>query len=679
MTNYKRKLPIKDPIYGYVRFSYFEREIINHPLFQRLHWVLQNSTVYVSFPSNKTSRFTHSLGVSELAGEIFRKSLSNSSAENINVFIGEVSRFIKHIIPRDSELLGENQKKYINDVNDAWSKWLSNSSQFAYHPIIDYKNRKTSSNINKTSLGLSSDFLINTCWVAVKICALVHDIGHLPMSHSFEQALEEVQDMALSYTKYSAEMPPHFKVHQDEKNLELRDTGVPKKKKSAYVKELARIFSVKPSVIEMLVSGLELHEVRGLMMLDYIRRNPDFDFSEKDRLYRDLILNLATAIMFSAAIDDNEDDLEEVQAVLEEKPSALRMLKSIVAGEIDADRLDYVARDGLACGTQIGGFDRDRIVDNAIMVRSPNGNLVVGYYHRAVTAIEQFFQSRYEGYKYLIYHRTAARSEAALRELIARIFHYAYKYPTSSLAISLESYGYLTRETKSETTSVTDFLPANMEKQRYLDDSRFRSLMVDIFVQWDPAFNTKSPNIPKRDWTKNSVEKLLKYKILVLLDVFLNRKFVHLYNPLSIQTLEQRLIDLNLAKDHGEVAEVKLEIIKAMSSERDKSSICEGIRAKCLEITKGEIFPIFSFGRPKIFRPTNDTSNDYKNIFIVDDEEKLSKIEGYSAFLRNMSKNTSKDEVFNVSFVGKGLKTEEEKITICEDIFSNLIEELACK
>ncbi|MDV3205381.1 MAG: HD domain-containing protein [Weeping tea tree witches'-broom phytoplasma] len=58
----------RDPIYGYIFFDYvFLEELINTSFFQRLRRIRQLGCVNIVFPGAEHSRFTHSLGVYELA------------------------------------------------------------------------------------------------------------------------------------------------------------------------------------------------------------------------------------------------------------------------------------------------------------------------------------------------------------------------------------------------------------------------------------------------------------------------------------------------------------------------------------------------------------------------------------------------------------------------------------
>ncbi len=67
MKNYESR----DIIYGFVPFDDWEKEVINHPVFQRLRRIKQLSLTDMVYPGANHSRFEHSLGVMHLATLFF--------------------------------------------------------------------------------------------------------------------------------------------------------------------------------------------------------------------------------------------------------------------------------------------------------------------------------------------------------------------------------------------------------------------------------------------------------------------------------------------------------------------------------------------------------------------------------------------------------------------------------
>ena len=74
---------IKDPIVGNITFSLIEDKILSSSLFNRLHYVLQNSCAYLVYPANKTSRFIHSLGTMKYVTDLYNYGIINVADRNI--------------------------------------------------------------------------------------------------------------------------------------------------------------------------------------------------------------------------------------------------------------------------------------------------------------------------------------------------------------------------------------------------------------------------------------------------------------------------------------------------------------------------------------------------------------------------------------------------------------------
>jgi len=58
---------IRDPIYGFIEVNEWEKEIIDHWIFQRLRRILQLGPTYLVYPGAMHTRFEHSLGVMHIA------------------------------------------------------------------------------------------------------------------------------------------------------------------------------------------------------------------------------------------------------------------------------------------------------------------------------------------------------------------------------------------------------------------------------------------------------------------------------------------------------------------------------------------------------------------------------------------------------------------------------------
>jgi len=62
---------IRDPIYGFITFNEWEKEIIDHPIFQRLRNIRQLGLTSMVYPGAMHTRFEHSLGTMHLATKMY--------------------------------------------------------------------------------------------------------------------------------------------------------------------------------------------------------------------------------------------------------------------------------------------------------------------------------------------------------------------------------------------------------------------------------------------------------------------------------------------------------------------------------------------------------------------------------------------------------------------------------
>jgi uncharacterized protein len=68
---------IRCPVHGFIRFSRNERKVIDHWVFQRLRRVRQLATTALIYPGAMHSRFEHSVGVMDLTGRSFEAVIRN--------------------------------------------------------------------------------------------------------------------------------------------------------------------------------------------------------------------------------------------------------------------------------------------------------------------------------------------------------------------------------------------------------------------------------------------------------------------------------------------------------------------------------------------------------------------------------------------------------------------------
>ena len=96
MKNYE----IRDPIHGFIKINEWEREIINHPIFQRLRRIKQLAWTDMVYPGAMHTRFEHSLGVMHAATKMF-----NAIIEKDLLFLQKELNYNEAGIKRDLALL----------------------------------------------------------------------------------------------------------------------------------------------------------------------------------------------------------------------------------------------------------------------------------------------------------------------------------------------------------------------------------------------------------------------------------------------------------------------------------------------------------------------------------------------------------------------------------------------
>lgn len=74
-----KKLYIHDNVFGTLKFTNFERKIVNSPFLQRLTKINQMGLTNLVYPGAVHNRFSHSLGVSFLAGKIYKEIMGSSN------------------------------------------------------------------------------------------------------------------------------------------------------------------------------------------------------------------------------------------------------------------------------------------------------------------------------------------------------------------------------------------------------------------------------------------------------------------------------------------------------------------------------------------------------------------------------------------------------------------------
>jgi len=106
----------------------------------------------------------------------------------------------------------------------------------------------------------------------------------------------------------------------------------------------------------------------------------------------------------------------------------LKLLKDIISGSIDADRMDYLLRDSHHCGVDYGYFDYNRLIESLTVIEGINGGLDLAIEHGGIHALEALVLARYYMFTQVYYHR------------VRRIYDYYLKQYMESLRGKIDNF-----------------------------------------------------------------------------------------------------------------------------------------------------------------------------------------------------------------------------------------------
>ncbi len=300
----KKGIYLNDSIHGLISLTEYERRIVSTIGFNRLHDVYQNSTVYLTFPTNRTKRFEHSVGTMKLCSDMFFQSLLNTTDSMLNeffdIFVGEYIEILDRLRQQTevcAEKLGGRLPEEMPQIElDKLRHSLIPNNIPDQHKILHL-------------------ILIQS----IRAAALLHDIGHPPFSHIVEFALKDV------YLEYKE------KVVSDKENAK------------EFVDVMSKYFE----------GDKKLHEQMGDEISEGILSKIIVPISENNGIYDENLFDLLV--------------LESVKRIFAED-GAFKYLHRILDSSLDGDRLDYATRDVINSGKDSGKVEYSRIINDMQLI-----------------------------------------------------------------------------------------------------------------------------------------------------------------------------------------------------------------------------------------------------------------------------------------------------------------------
>ncbi|TLG73919.1 HD domain-containing protein [Culicoidibacter larvae] len=106
---------------------------------------------------------------------------------------------------------------------------------------------------------------------------------------------------------------------------------------------------------------------------------------------------------------------DEVEAIIA-KRHPNQILVELISGQVDADRMDYLARDAYFAGVPYGNYDMTRIMR---VMRVANGHIV--FKESGIHALENYIMSRYHMYVQVYNHPAGRAYEFLLEKIVQRL------------------------------------------------------------------------------------------------------------------------------------------------------------------------------------------------------------------------------------------------------------------
>ena len=383
----KKGMNINDSVHGLVRLTAYEKKILCSPEFNRLHDVYQNSTVFMTFPANRTKRFEHSIGCIYLASEMFYRAVLNSDDGTLDTFFSEFGKEMQEI---QKSLVKEKIANVIESVIINQDVCLCDDAYVDtpdWKDLLDVSGGDTDGSLIPYNLKEKYRIVYLILIQSLRAAALLHDVGHPPFSHIVESAINKAKnDVSDARRLLSGEdfektfNPERLKVFENALN------------------------SIKP--------GSQLHEKMGFAISRNVLSEIVTDNrNSNNKEYACTSFFEQTVMLCTLKILSDEGYFKYVHAVID--------------ASLDCDRLDYVVRDYRGSGINAGDLDYKRIFNELKLFykseKSESGKPRFCIPAKAIGAVENFLKKRCNLYMDVIYHHRVIKTDMLLEDVVYRL------------------------------------------------------------------------------------------------------------------------------------------------------------------------------------------------------------------------------------------------------------------
>ncbi len=195
-------------------------------------------------------------------------------------------------------------------------------------------------------------------WQCVKLAAMLHDVGHGPLSHTTEQVMPMLSEL----------------------NLVIPGVATAKERRADHEDYTLKF------ILDSSIAGII------------------------STYFKD-ITPLHVACLVDSTIPAPDDFF------VDNKTDFRPLLSQLVSSELDADRMDYLERDSYFCGTNYGRIDHEWLIQNMTFHRQ-NEKLYLALNRRALYSFDDFLISRHHMHLMVYFHHKSIIYEEMLNRYL---------------------------------------------------------------------------------------------------------------------------------------------------------------------------------------------------------------------------------------------------------------------
>lgn len=219
----------------------------------------------------------------------------------------------------------------------------------------------------------------------VRLAALLHDIGHYPLSHTLEASYKECS----------------YCIDDNKTNMALHKE----------VKKQTSALSDKFHIANEFKNNINSNNINKILYyVDKMKEIEDKKYHHEN-LAEKVIKSDNFANILKEKFKITDDDIDTICRIINgtNNKKEYFILAKIIKSNFDADQLDYMIRDTKNTGINVN-VDLDYIINNMYVCKREFSGIkreVICYAAKAVSAIEQFLLSKYYWYSNILFYEKA--------------------------------------------------------------------------------------------------------------------------------------------------------------------------------------------------------------------------------------------------------------------------------